>query len=468
MCFLSNDIYDYYNVAQGKVTIPNVDDGEECLLMDEAFNVLGFTQEEKDNIYRITAAVMHMGGMKFKQKGREEQAEADGTEEGDRVAKLLGVVTEDLYKNLLKPRIKVGAEFVTKGQNKDQVTNAVGALCKGIFDRVFKWLVKKCNETLDTKQKRAQFIGVLDIAGFEIFDFNGFEQLCINFTNEKLQQFFNHHMFVLEQEEYKREGINWAFIDFGMDLLACIEMIEKPMGILSILEEESMFPKATDQTFAEKLMTNHLGKSAPFQKPKPPKPGCQAAHFAIGHYAGVVSYNITGWLEKNKDPLNDTVVDQFKKGTNQLVVEIFADHPGQSAAPDAGGGKGGRGKKGAGFATVSSSYKEQLNNLMTTLRSTQPHFVRCIIPNELKQTGLIDAHLVMHQLTCNGVLEGIRICRKGFPNRMMYPDFKLRYLILAPAAMQAETEGKKAAEKCFEAIGLDPDSYRIGHTKARI
>ncbi|XP_038110369.1 myosin heavy chain, muscle isoform X12 [Culex quinquefasciatus] len=464
ICFLSNNIHDYHIVSQGKTTIPSVDDGEEMQITDEAFNILGFTQEEKDNIYRITAAVMHMGGMKFKQKGREEQAEADGTEEGDRVAKLLGCVTEDLYKNLLKPRIKVGTEFVTKGQNKDQVTNAVGALCKGIFDRLFKWLVKKCNETLDTKQKRAQFIGVLDIAGFEIFDYNGFEQLCINFTNEKLQQFFNHHMFVLEQEEYKKEGINWAFIDFGMDLLACIELIEKPMGILSILEEESMFPKATDQTFAEKLMNNHLGKSAPFQKPRPPKPGCQAGHFAIGHYAGCVSYNITGWLEKNKDPLNDTVVDQFKKGKNALIVEIFADHPGQSGGGDAGG-KGGRGKKGAGFATVSSSYKEQLNNLMTTLKSTQPHFVRCIIPNELKQTGLIDAHLVMHQLTCNGVLEGIRICRKGFPNRMMYPDFKLRYLILAPAAMMAEKEGKNAAQKCFDAIGLDPESYRIGHTK---
>ncbi|XP_035775742.1 myosin heavy chain, muscle-like isoform X19 [Anopheles albimanus] len=463
LCLLSNNIHDYHIVSQGKTTIPSVDDGEEMQITDEAFNVLGFTQEEKDNIYKITAAVMHMGRMQFKQKGREEQAEADGTEDGDRVAKLLGVVTDDLYKNLLKPRIKVGNEFVTKGQNKDQVTNSVGALCKGIFDRVFKWLVKKCNETLDTKQKRAQFIGVLDIAGFEIFDYNGFEQLCINFTNEKLQQFFNHHMFVLEQEEYKKEGINWAFIDFGMDLLACIELIEKPMGILSILEEESMFPKATDQTFAEKLMTNHLGKSAPFQKPRPPKPGCQAGHFAIGHYAGVVSYNITGWLEKNKDPLNDTVVDQFKKGTNALVVEIFADHPGQSADPAAS--KGGRGKKGAGFATVSSSYKEQLNNLMTTLKSTQPHFVRCIIPNEMKTAGVVDAHLVMHQLTCNGVLEGIRICRKGFPNRMMYPDFKLRYLILAPAAMQAESEGKKAAEKCFEAIGLDPDSYRIGHTK---
>ncbi|XP_065090270.1 myosin heavy chain, muscle isoform X31 [Ochlerotatus camptorhynchus] len=463
-CLLSNNIHDYHVVAQGKTTIPNVDDGEEMSLTDEAFDVLGFTQDEKDNIYRITAAVMHMGGMKFKQKGREEQAEADGMEEGDRVAKLLGCVTEDLYKNLLKPRIKVGTEFVTKGQNKDQVTNAVGALCKGIFDRLFKWLVKKCNETLDTKMKRVQFIGVLDIAGFEIFDFNGFEQLCINFTNEKLQQFFNHHMFVLEQEEYQREGIEWTFIDFGMDLQQCIELIEKPMGILSILEEESMFPKATDQTFAEKLMNNHLGKSAPFQKPKPPKPGCQAGHFAIGHYAGVVSYNITGWLEKNKDPLNDTVVDQFKKGKNLLVVEIFADHPGQSGGGDAGG-KGGRGKKGAGFATVSSSYKEQLNNLMTTLKSTQPHFVRCIIPNELKQTGLIDAHLVMHQLTCNGVLEGIRICRKGFPNRMMYPDFKLRYKILNPKAADQEKDEKKCADLILQAVGLDTESFRLGNTK---
>ncbi|XP_035775732.1 myosin heavy chain, muscle-like isoform X10 [Anopheles albimanus] len=463
MCFLSNDIYDYNSVSQGKITIPNVDDGEECLLTDEAFNVLGFTQEEKDNIYKITAAVMHMGRMQFKQKGREEQAEADGTEDGDRVAKLLGVVTDDLYKNLLKPRIKVGNEFVTKGQNKDQVTNSVGALCKGIFDRVFKWLVKKCNETLDTKQKRAQFIGVLDIAGFEIFDYNGFEQLCINFTNEKLQQFFNHHMFVLEQEEYKKEGINWAFIDFGMDLLACIELIEKPMGILSILEEESMFPKATDQTFAEKLMTNHLGKSAPFQKPRPPKPGCQAGHFAIGHYAGVVSYNITGWLEKNKDPLNDTVVDQFKKGTNALVVEIFADHPGQSADPAAS--KGGRGKKGAGFATVSSSYKEQLNNLMTTLKSTQPHFVRCIIPNEMKTAGVVDAHLVMHQLTCNGVLEGIRICRKGFPNRMMYPDFKLRYKILCPHLIKEPCSPEKVAQIVLAHIQLPEEQFRMGKTK---
>nr|XP_026492066.1 myosin heavy chain, muscle isoform X15 [Vanessa tameamea] len=468
MCMLSNDIYDYYNVSQGKITIPNVDDGEECLLTDQAFDILGFTQEEKDNVYKITAAVMHMGCMKFKQRGREEQAEADGTEDGEKVAKLLGVDCPDLYKNLLKPRIKVGNEFVTQGRNKDQVTNSVGALCKGMFDRLFKWLVKKCNETLDTKQKRQHFIGVLDIAGFEIFDFNGFEQLCINFTNEKLQQFFNHHMFVLEQEEYQREGIEWTFIDFGMDLQHCIDLIEKPMGILSILEEESMFPKATDQTFVEKLNNNHLGKSAPYLKPKPPKPGCQAAHFAIGHYAGNVGYNITGWLEKNKDPLNDTVVDQFKKGANKLLVEIFADHPGQSGDAGAGGGgkgAGGKRAKGSAFQTVSSLYREQLNNLMTTLRSTQPHFVRCIIPNELKQAGLIDSHLVMHQLTCNGVLEGIRICRKGFPNRMVYPDFKLRYKILCPNLLKEPITAEKATEKILEHTGLDSESFRLGKTK---
>ncbi|XP_043518725.1 myosin heavy chain, muscle isoform X23 [Frieseomelitta varia] len=468
MCCLSNDIHDYYFVSQGKTTIPNVDDGEECTLTDQAFDVLGFTQEEKNDIYKITAAVMHMGGMKFKQRGREEQAEADGTEEGERVAKLLGCDCADLYKNLLKPRIKVGNEFVTQGRNKDQVAYSVGAMSKAMFDRLFKWLVKKCNETLDTKQKRQHFIGVLDIAGFEIFDFNSFEQLCINFTNEKLQQFFNHHMFILEQEEYKREGIEWTFIDFGMDLQQTIDLIEKPMGILSILEEESMFPKATDKTFEEKLNNNHLGKSPNYLKPKPPKPGQQAAHFAIGHYAGNVPYNITGWLEKNKDPLNDTVVDQFKKSSNKLLIEIFADHPGQSgdAGGGGGGGKGGRGKKGGGFSTVSSSYREQLNNLMTTLRATQPHFVRCIIPNELKQPGVIDSHLVMHQLTCNGVLEGIRICRKGFPNRMVYPDFKLRYKILAPQAVEkVGNDPKKAAAAILEASGLEADQYRLGHTK---
>ncbi|XP_077527332.1 myosin heavy chain isoform X25 [Haemaphysalis longicornis] len=461
---LTNNVNDYHFVSQGKTSIPDVDDGEELLVTDTAFDVLGFTDEEKENIYKVTAAVMHFGCLKFKQRPREEQAEADGTEEGERVAHLLGLNAADLYKNLLKPRIKVGTEFVTQGRNITQVTASVGALSKAIFDRLFKWLVKRVNETLDTKQKRQHFIGVLDIAGFEIFDFNSFEQLCINFTNEKLQQFFNHHMFVLEQEEYKREGIEWEFIDFGLDLQACIELIEKPMGLLSILEEESMFPKATDKTFEEKLKTNHLGKSPNFIKPKPAKPGQTEAHFAIVHYAGTVPYNLSGWLEKNKDPLNDCVVDQFKKGSNALLQAIFEDHPGLGASDDKGG-KGGR-KKGSGFQTVSGLYREQLNKLMATLHSTHPHFVRCIIPNEFKQPRVIDSHLVMHQLTCNGVLEGIRICRKGFPNRMIYPDFKQRYAILAPNVLpKGFVDARAATEKLMEATKLDEGEYRLGFTK---
>ncbi|XP_071547338.1 myosin heavy chain, muscle-like isoform X25 [Panulirus ornatus] len=464
LCLLSNDIHDYHFVSQGKVTVASIDDKEDMQFTDDAFDVLGFSKEDKENVYKVTASVMHFGEMKFKQRGREEQAEADGTEEGERVAKLMGVDGADLYKNLTKPKIKVGNEFVTQGRNKDQVFYSVGALAKAIYDRTFKWLVKKCNVTLETGQKRSMFIGVLDIAGFEIFDFNGFEQLCINFTNEKLQQFFNHHMFVLEQEEYKREGINWTFIDFGLDLQACIELIEKPLGILSILEEESMFPKATDKSFEEKLKTNHLGKSPNFIKPKPPKPGQAEAHFAIVHYAGTVPYNLTGWLEKNKDPLNDTVVDQLKKASNNLSVEIFIDHPGQSGGADTGG-KGGKRAKGSGFQTVSGMYREQLNNLMTVLRSTAPHFIRCIIPNEMKAAGVIDAALVMHQLTCNGVLEGIRICRKGFPNRMLYPDFKHRYNILNPRITKNLEDPKQATQELIDDVQLEAEKYRMGHTK---
>ncbi|XP_055937975.1 myosin heavy chain, muscle-like isoform X5 [Argiope bruennichi] len=460
---LSDDIHDYHFVSQGKIDIPGVDDAEEMQLTDNGFDVLGFTDEEKLNIYKITGSVMHLGELKFKQRPREEQAEADGTEAGEKVAHLLGLNAADLYKNLLKPKIKVGNELVTQGRNKEQVVYSVGALAKAMYDRLFKWLVKRVNETLDTKQKRQHFIGVLDIAGFEIFDFNSFEQLCINFTNEKLQQFFNHHMFVLEQEEYKREGIEWTFIDFGLDLQACIDLIEKPMGVLSILEEESMFPKASDKTFEEKLKTNHLGKSPNFVKPKPPKPGQQEAHFAIVHYAGTVPYNLNGWLEKNKDPLNDTVVDQFKHASNKLLNDIFEDHSGLGVDdPKKGGGR----KKGSGFQTVSALYREQLNKLMTTLRSTQPHFVRCIIPNETKSPGVIDSHLVMHQLTCNGVLEGIRICRKGFPNRMVYPDFKHRYAILAPNEIpKGFVDAKCATEKILDAISLDPSVFRYGRTK---
>uniref|UniRef100_A0A8C1MHY1 Slow myosin heavy chain 1 n=1 Tax=Cyprinus carpio TaxID=7962 RepID=A0A8C1MHY1_CYPCA len=457
MLLITNNPYDYAYISQGETQVASIDDAEELIATDVTFDVLGFTAEEKAGIYKLTGAVMHYGNMKFKQKQREEQAEADGTEDADKVAYLMGLNSADLIKGLCHPRVKVGNEWVTKGQSVQQVYYSIGALAKSVYEKMFLWMVVRINQSLDTKQPRQYFIGVLDIAGFEIFDFNTFEQLCINFTNEKLQQFFNHHMFVLEQEEYKKEGIEWEFIDFGMDLAACIELIEKPMGIMSILEEECMFPKASDATFKAKLYDNHLGKNPTFQKPRIVK-GKPEAHFSLVHYAGIVDYNISNWLVKNKDPLNETVVGLFQKSTVKLLSFLFAGYSGADSS-----GK----KKGSSFQTVSALHRENLNKLMTNLRSTHPHFVRCLIPNETKTPGVMENPLVMHQLRCNGVLEGIRICRKGFPNRILYGDFKQRYRILNPSAIPEGQfiDNKKAAEKLLGSLDIDHSQYKLGHTK---
>nr|XP_061838033.1 myosin heavy chain, fast skeletal muscle-like [Nerophis lumbriciformis] len=460
---ITTNPYDYPMISQGEITVKSINDVEEFIATDTAIDILGFSAEEKAGIYKLTGAVMHHGNMKFKQKQREEQAEPDGTEVADKIAYLLGLNSADMLKALCYPRVKVGNEMVTKGQTVPQVNNAVSALCKSIYEKMFLWMVIRINEMLDTKQPRQFFIGVLDIAGFEIFDFNSLEQLCINFTNEKLQQFFNQHMFVLEQEEYKKEGIEWEFIDFGMDLAACIELIEKPMGIFSILEEECMFPKASDTTFKNKLYDQHLGKTKAFEKPKPAK-GKAEAHFSLVHYAGTVDYNISGWLDKNKDPLNNSVIQLYQKAANKLLAMLYAAH---ASVEEAGGKRGGGKKKGSSFQTVSALFRENLAKLMTNLRSTHPHFVRCLIPNESKTPGLMENFLVIHQLRCNGVLEGIRICRKGFPSRILYADFKQRYKVLNASVIPDGQfiDNKKASEKLLGSIDVDHTQYKFGHTK---
>ena len=353
---------------------------------------------------------------------------------------------------------------MTKGQNIEQAVNAVGGIARAIYHRTFLWLIEKCNETLkDVTMKKVNFCAVLDIAGFEIFTFNGFEQLSINFVNEKLQQFFNHHMFVVEQEEYLREGIDWQMVDFGMDLADAITMFEKPMGVWAILEEESLFPKATDKSLEEKLKSLLLGKCPSFSKPLSKTD--KNAHFAVVHYAGTVSYNVTGWLEKNKDPVNDTVVDVLKRSDLQLLAHLWRDHPGQTfpeAEDDKGGGKR---KKGSGGKTVSSVFLVDLVALMTTLNETDPHFVRCIVPNTCKQPGGVEPALIMHQLTCNGVLEGIRICMRGFPNRMSYPDFRKRYWVLGRDSLLGADDRKVADLIVTQCPNFEREKYKQGHTK---
>ena len=464
-CFLTDDIYDYTFVSQGKTTVASIDDNEELEFTDQAFGIIGFSDVEKWNCYKLTAAVMASGEIHFKQKGRDDQAEPDEMDFPRKVADLFGVDALEMMKSFCKPKIKVGTEWVTKGQTCEQAANAVGGIARAIFDRLFKWLIIKCNDTLiDKSMKKANFCAVLDIAGFEIFEYNGYEQISINFVNEKLQQFFNHHMFVVEQEEYLSEGIEWAMVDFGMDLQACIIMFEKPMGIWAILEEETLFPKSTDKSFEDKLKAQHLGKSPPFAKPQKDAPD-KHAHFAIIHYAGTVSYNVTAWLEKNKDPLNDTVVDVLKRSSNELLVFLWREHPGQPLEDEELGGDKKKKKKKGGTKTVTSVYLVQLEALMTTLNATEPHFIRCLVPNTHKQPGMVEPPLIMHQLTCNGVLEGIRICMRGFPNRILYPDFKSRYAILASAEIHSSEDNKTSVYAFMDKINFPREKYRLGHTK---
>merc|ERR1712223_641108 len=460
-CLLTDDIYDYEYVSQGKTTVASIDDNEELEMTDSAFDIIGFSNQEKWDCYMLTAGVMACGAVRFVQKGRDDQAEIADKDWAfpEKIATLFGVEKFELFKSFCKPKIKAGAEWVTKGQSCEQAHTGVGGIARAIFDRIFKWLIIKCNDTLiDKSMKKANFCAVLDIAGFEMFDYNGFEQISINFVNEKLQQFFNNHMFVVEQELYQSEGLDVAMQDFGMDLAACIIMFEKPLGIWSILEEESNFPKATDKTFEDKIKAQHLGKSANMAKAKSSTD--PNAHFAIIHYAGTVSYNVTGWLEKNKDPGNDTVVDVLKRGSCELMKLLWSDHPGQSAPPDEGKKK----KKKGGGKTVASVYLVQLADLMGTLNITEPHFIRCIVPNTHKKPLETETPLIMHQLKCNGVLEGIRVCMLGFPNRIRYCDYKMRYMILGAEALAKASNDKEGVTALMTKINFEAEKYRCGHT----
>jgi len=453
---LDPDLGKYRFLSNGDLPVPSQDDVELWKENEEAMVILNFADVEKDSILKLMSACMLFGNIELVQNKRDEGCEIKDTVWIEKAAALFQIPAGDFQKCLLKPRVKVGTEMVQKSQNSEQVYFACKALCKAVFERVFKWLIGKCNMALDTKKPRANFCGVLDIAGFEIFDFNTFEQLCINLTNERLQQFFNHHMFIMEQEEYKKEGIVWKFIDFGMDLEASIELMEKPMGILPMLDEECVFPKATDMTYLDKVKAQHNKKQPKFSLPTMKEQKLAAPpHFNIHHYAGVVGYNVWDWLTKNADPLNENCLDLFRKSAMPFMAELFAD-----CVP-----AGPKDRKKA-VQTMSSMHKKSLNELMTMLNSTYPHFIRCLVPNDHKQPGLVQAELILHQLRCNGVLEGIRIVRQGFPNRVMYAEFKQRYSILAAAAIPAGfCEAKAATAAIIGALGLTDDEHKMGNTK---
>jgi myosin protein heavy chain len=457
------DVEDFAYTRAGNDTIGGVSDRDEWNTLIEAFHIMNFSEKEQMAIFRTVAAILHLGNVGVRQESRATD-QASLTIEArasiDKACRLLGVQPEPFVKGLLHPRVKAGREWVEKVQTPEQVRLALDALSKGIYERGFGDLVSKINHQLDrggVSSDDSHFIGVLDLAGFEIFETNSFEQLCINYTNEKLQQFFNHYMFVLEQEEYAREQIEWQFIDFGKDLQPTIDLIElpNPIGIFSCLDEDSVMPKATDKSFTEKLNSlweNKTNKYAPARTRQ---------GFILTHYAAEVEYSTEGWLEKNKDPLNDNLTRLLAASRDEHIASLFSDCVDEVDEPYS---PRSRVKKGL-FRTVAQRHKEQLSILMRQLHSTQPHFVRCILPNHKKKPKQFVAPLVLDQLRCNGVLEGIRIARTGFPNRLTFAEFRSRYEVLCKDMPKGYLGGQEAAKIMLNRLKMEQSNYRVGLTK---
>ncbi|KNZ77855.1 Myosin-11 [Termitomyces sp. J132] len=474
---LNGGVEDYEYLNKSRREVDGVDDREEWNALKAALDIVGFSPAEQLDLFRIVAAILHIGNITIT-SSRSDDAMLPDPSQAERVCHLLGIPIAEFTRGVLRPQVLAGREWVSQARTRQQAIDELSALCKTLYEKSFGSLVDRINRALDRPSSKSTFIGVLDIAGFEIFDINGYEQLLINYTNEKLQQFFNHHMFVLEQEEYAREGINWDYVNFGLDLQPTIDLIEASgnvIGILTCLDEECIMPKATDLTLTNKLNwmwasdngeeeeAQHLGRAKY-------EPSRFEQGFIIQHYAAKVEYRTDGWLEKNKDPLNDNLTRVLASSSERYVASLFAEYADLPSGPGGTGniftqGKKRTLKKGA-FRTVGQRHKEQLSSLMLQLKGTQPHFVRCIVPNSNKKPGRVDVPLVLDQLRCNGVLEGIRIARLGYPNRLPFVEFRQRYEILTPGVIpRGYMDGREASRRMVNALELDEAIYKIGTSK---
>lgn len=451
---VENDIKKYAYLSGSSPEIPNVDDARDFTALVDAFDIMGFSSGETNSIFAMLAVILLFGNLEFS-SWKAEQASFTSNSPIGAISELLGISKDDLSANLLRPKVKAGREYVLKSKKAPEVKYAVDAFAKHLYEKIFQYIIQRINDNLQRDSSdQYNFIGVLDIAGFEIFEKNSFEQLCINYTNEKLQQFFNHHSFILEQSEYLREDIQWEFIDFGQDLQPTIDLIEtkKPMGILEILNEECILPKSSDKSFMEKLSSNWGKDQSTKFKENKIKSG-----FIVHHYAGMVEYNVEGWIQKNTDPVSQSVLKLMPNSTNEFVRNLFEND--EHFIPE-------KGKKNANrYRTASQKHKDQLSNLMEQLGSTEPHFVRCILPNLNKKPNKFDKPLVLSQLRCNGVLEGIRITRAGYPNKMTFEEFFSRYSILNRKDVAFTKNMKTNSELILKYIGLDLETYKIGITK---
>ncbi|KAJ1295076.1 hypothetical protein BS78_01G196500 [Paspalum vaginatum] len=436
-------------------SIAGVDDAQMFRTVTEAMNIVHISKEDQENVFAMVSAVLWLGDVSFTVIDNENHVEIVVDEASKTVAELLGCSIEDLNLALSKRHMKVNNENIVQKLTLAQATDTRDALAKSVYASLFEWLVEQINKSLSVgKRRTGRSISILDIYGFESFDKNSFEQFCINYANERLQQHFNRHLFKLEQEEYVEDGIDWAKVEFE-DNQDCLNLFEKkPLGLLSLLDEESTFPNATDLTFANKLK-QHLNLNSCFR-------GERGKSFTVRHYAGEVAYDTSGFLEKNRDLLHMDSIRLLAKCEislpNMFASKMLAQSDNSMSVPYRSSAADSQ------KLSVAMKFKGQLFQLMQRLESTTPHFIRCIKPNNLQLPAIYEQGLVLQQLKCCGVLEVVRISRSGYPTRMTHQKFARRYgfLLLEDVASQDPLSVSVAILHQFNIL---PEMYQVGYTK---
>ncbi|KXG33241.1 myosin-17 isoform X2 [Sorghum bicolor] len=428
------------------IKVDGINDAEEYLATRNAMDTVGITDQEQEAIFRVVAAVLHLGNINFA-KGREVDSSIIKDDKSrfhlNTAGELLMCDCEKLENALINREINTPEGVITTTVGPNSATISRDGLAKQIYSRLFDWLVNRINASIGQDPDSNKLIGVLDIYGFESFKTNSFEQLCINFTNEKLQQHFNQNVFKMEQEEYTREQINWSYIEFvdNQDVLDLIE--KKPGGIIALLDEACMFPKSTHETLSQKLYEKFKNHKR-FTKPK-----LSRTAFTIQHYAGDVTYQSDQFLDKNKDYVVAEHQELLNASKCSFVSGLFPPATEENTK--------------SSKSSIATRFKVQLHELMETLSSTEPHYIRCIKPNSVLKPGIFENTNVLQQLRCSGVLEAIRISCAGYPTRKQFHDFLHRFRVLAPEILKEKNDEKVSCQKILDKMGLQ--GYQIGITK---
>ncbi|KAH9729029.1 Myosin-6 [Citrus sinensis] len=419
--------------------LDGVNDSKEYIATRQAMDVVGISSDEQDAIFRVVAAILHLGNVEFA-KGKEVDSSVPKDEKSQfhlkTVAELLMCDAKALEDSLCKREIVTRDETITKWLDPEAAAVSRDALAKIVYSRLFDWLVEKINNSIGQDPNSKSLIGVLDIYGFESFKTNSFEQFCINLTNEKLQQHFNQHVFKMEQEEYSKEAINWSYIEFvdNQDILDLIE--KKPGGIIALLDEACMFPRSTHETFAQKLYQTFKNHKR-FSKPK-----LARSDFTICHYAGDVTYQTELFLDKNKDYVVAEHQALLSASKCSFVSSLFPPLAEESS-------------KTSKFSSIGSRFKQQLQQLLETLSSSEPHYIRCVKPNNLLKPAIFENKNVLQQLRCGGVMEAIRISCAGYPTRKPFDEFVDRFGILASKVLDGSSDEVTACKRLLEKVGLE-------------